>query len=84
MKAILTSDVYINNGTCEDLQTFAFASHSTCYVDHGFCSDILLDATNLRALFNMFTNYPSGITSNIVLSLNQVSMLLSHIQCVML
>ena len=84
MKAILTSDVYINNGTCEDLQTFAFASHPTCYVDHGFCSDILLDDTNLRALFQLFTNYPSGITSNIVLSLNQVSMLLSHIQCVML
>ena len=74
MKTILTSDVYVNVGTCEDLQTFVFASHPTCYVDHGFCSDILLDATNLRAMFNLFTNYPSGITSNRVLSLNQVSM----------
>ena len=83
MIAILISDVYIDVGTCEDLRNFAFDSHSTCYVDNGFCSDILLDATNLRALFNLFTNYPSGITSNRVLSLNQVSMLLSHIPCVM-
>ena len=75
MKAILTSDVYINVGTCEDLKNFAFDSHPKCYVDNGFCSDILLDATNLRALFQLFTNYPAGITSNIALSLNQVSVM---------
>ena len=74
MKAILTSDVYINNGTCEDLKNSAFGSIPRCYIDNGFCSDVLLDADNLKALYTLFKNYPSGITSNIALSLSLVSM----------
>ena len=72
MKAILTSNVYINNGTCEDLKNLAFGNIPRCYIDNGFCSDVLMDATNLKALYTLFKNYPSGITSNIALSLTQV------------
>ena len=51
MKAILNSTVYQSNETsCKDLQTFAFNSHPSCYVDNGFCTDIFLSSTNLYCL----------------------------------
>lgn len=31
-----------NNATCDQLRKFAFNSHPSCYVDSGFCSDILV------------------------------------------
>ena len=50
MKAILNSNVYQSNGTCNELQTFGFSSHPSCYSNNGFCTDILLSSTNLRCL----------------------------------
>ena len=51
MRAILNSTVYQSNETsCKDLQTFAFNSHPSCYVDNGFCTDIFLSSTNLYCL----------------------------------
>ena len=50
MKAILNSTVYKSNGTCSQLQTFAFNSHQSCYTDNGFCTDILLNHTNFNCL----------------------------------
>ena len=50
MKAILGSDVYKSNGTCSQLETFALNNHASCNRDNGFCSDILLSATNLHCL----------------------------------
>ena len=55
MNAILNSTVYQSNGTCSELDEFAFSSHSSCYVDNGFCTDILLNDTNLHCLsFRVF------------------------------
>ena len=55
MNAILNSAVYQSNGTCSELQGFAFSSHPSCYVDNGFCTDILLSAKNLYCLsFRVF------------------------------
>ena len=62
MKAILNSTVYESNGTCSQLQAFAFNSHQSCYTNNGFCTDILLSGTNLNCLaaevfcFNDFWN----------------------------
>ena len=50
MKAILNSNVYSSNGTCTELQTFAFDSHSSCYTDNGYCNDILLSNISLNCL----------------------------------
>ena len=50
MKAILNSNVYNSNGTCSQLQEIAFNSHQSCYIDNGFCTDILLNETNLNCL----------------------------------
>ena len=50
MRAILNSNVYNSNGTCSELQAVAFDSHPSCYTDNGFCTDILLSATNLYCL----------------------------------
>ena len=50
MKAILNSTVYNSNGTCSQLQTIAFKSHQSCYIDNTFCTDILLNETNLNCL----------------------------------
>ena len=55
MKAILNSNVYNSNGTCSQLQVIAFNSHQSCYIDNGFCTDILLSYTNLNCLaFGVF------------------------------
>ena len=55
MKTILNSNVYNLNGTCSELQTIAFNSHQSCYTDNGFCTDILLNDTNLNCLaFEVF------------------------------
>ena len=52
MKAILNSNVYKTNGTCDKLEEFAFDSHPSCYTDSGFCTDILSSpmCTNLICL----------------------------------
>ena len=50
MKAILNSTVYKSNGTCSQLQTTAFKSRQSCYIDNKFCTDILLNVTNLNCL----------------------------------
>ena len=43
MQSIVNSNLYNNtNATCDQLRTFAFNSHPSCYVDSGFCSDILV------------------------------------------
>ena len=56
MKAILNSNnIYDSNGTCSQIQTIAFSSHQSCYIDNGFCTDILLSDTNLNCLaFEVF------------------------------
>jgi uncharacterized protein YegL len=55
MQAILNSDVYNSNGTCNELMIFAYNSHPSCYVDNGFCSDILLSLTNIICLENVLS-----------------------------
>ena len=57
MKAILNSNVYQSNGTCNELQTFGFSSHSSCYFNNSFCTDILLNSTNLRCLSVVIDNF---------------------------
>ena len=55
MKAILNSKVYKLKGTCSELETFAFNSHTPCYTDNGFCTVILLKYTNFECLvFEVF------------------------------
>ena len=62
MKAILNSNVYNSNGTCSQLEEIGFNSHQSCYIDNGFCTDILLSYNNLNCLafevfnFNDFWN----------------------------
>ena len=53
MKAILN----INVGICSQLQTLAFDSHQSCYINNGFCNDILLSDTNLNCLAFEVFNY---------------------------
>ena len=50
MQEILNSAVYNNNGTCKELLEFAYGSHPDCYVDNGFCTDILGSLKNLVCL----------------------------------
>ena len=51
MKSIVDSSLYNSDSTtCEELEDFAFGSHPQCYVDNGFCTDILLSFQNLRCL----------------------------------
>ena len=43
MQSIVNSAIYNNpSTTCNQLETFAFESHPKCYIDNGFCTDILL------------------------------------------
>ena len=59
MKAILNSDVYHvyqSNGICNELKKFAFNSHPQCYVDNGFCTDILKKFTNIRCLGSVMSS----------------------------
>ncbi|XP_011408989.2 PREDICTED: collagen alpha-3(VI) chain-like, partial [Amphimedon queenslandica] len=43
MRAIVESNFYNStNTTCDQLKKFAFDSHPKCYVDNGFCTDILI------------------------------------------
>uniref|UniRef100_A0A1X7VAX4 VWFA domain-containing protein n=1 Tax=Amphimedon queenslandica TaxID=400682 RepID=A0A1X7VAX4_AMPQE len=43
MQSIVNSPRYNNvNTTCDQLETFAFESHPRCYIENGFCTDILL------------------------------------------
>ena len=53
MQAILKSAVYKNNGICEELLEFAYSSHPDCYVDIGFCTEILQSVRNLRCLIDI-------------------------------
>ena len=50
MQEILNSAVYNNNGTCQELLEFAYGSHPDCYVNNGFCTDILQSLTNIGCL----------------------------------
>ena len=47
MKAILNSNVYKTSGTCEELEKFAISSHPLCYVENGFCTDILVKFSDI-------------------------------------
>ena len=49
MNAILNSNVYQSSGTCNGLQTFAFSSHPSCYIDKAHCSS-WLHRNNLNCL----------------------------------
>uniref|UniRef100_A0A1X7V8S5 VWFA domain-containing protein n=1 Tax=Amphimedon queenslandica TaxID=400682 RepID=A0A1X7V8S5_AMPQE len=43
MQSIVNSPLYNDESTtCDQLKTFAFDSHPKCYIDNGFCTDILL------------------------------------------
>ena len=57
MEALRDSEAYAvaptSSSACEELQTAGFNSHPRCYVDNGFCSTILLSATNLQGLFSV-------------------------------
>ena len=57
MKAILNANIYSPNGTCSQLETIAFNSHQSCYTYNGFCTDILLNDTNLNCLAFEVLNY---------------------------
>ena len=54
-KDLFNSDVYKSNGTCDELEIYAFSTHPTCYVENGFCTDILKSFRNLYCLvFKVF------------------------------
>ena len=76
MNALLNSTVYQSNGTCSKLERFAFSSHSSCYVDNGFCSDILLNATNLYCVSRVF-DYSDFFNRRAIQQVNNNFMLLS-------
>uniref|UniRef100_A0A1X7SN28 Uncharacterized protein n=1 Tax=Amphimedon queenslandica TaxID=400682 RepID=A0A1X7SN28_AMPQE len=43
MQSIVNSPLYNNvNTTCDQLETFTFESHPRCYIENGFCTNILL------------------------------------------
>ena len=43
MQSIVNSALYNNaSTTCGQLKTFAFQSHSNCYTNNRFCTDIFL------------------------------------------
>ena len=52
MKAILNINLYsqLQNEQCSQLEAIAFNSHQSCYINNGFCNDILLNDTNLNYL----------------------------------
>ena len=56
MKAILNSNAYNPSGTCSQLQTIVFSNHQSCFINSGFCNDILLNDTNLNCLAIEFSN----------------------------
>ena len=56
MKAILNSDIYKTSGTCKELEKFAIYSHPPCYIENGFCSDILEKFTNIRCLGSVMSS----------------------------
>ena len=53
MQEIFNSAVYNNDGTCQELLEFAYGSHPECYVENGFCTDILLSLKNLDCLIDV-------------------------------
>lgn len=52
MEEITKTDAYKNldPSECDELERHAFESHSDCYIEHGFCSTILLSTKNLKQL----------------------------------
>lgn len=56
MKAIIHNDAYNNSDTtCNDLQTIAFDSHPTCYVENDFCNEIFVNEVNIVCLKKVFS-----------------------------
>ena len=73
MNAITTNDIYNSSSTtCKDLERVGFASHPTCYVDNGFCTDILTSGTNLVCLGKDVLEFRDFFNK---LAVNQVSIL---------
>ena len=73
MSAITTSSIYNSSSTnCKDLERVGFASHPTCYVDNGFCTDILTSSTNLVCLGKDVLEFRDFFNK---LAVNQVSIL---------
>ena len=54
MKAILNSNIYSLRGSCSQLQAIVANSSQSCFIDNGFCNDILLNDTNLNCLATEF------------------------------
>ena len=52
--AIITSEVYQNGGSHDELMEFSFNSHTVCYNDNKFCIDILMSYHNLKCLLEIF------------------------------
>jgi len=43
--------VYAENSSCDQISSFSYRSHPSCYVDTGFCNVVLTNEQNLDGLF---------------------------------
>ena len=52
-QALAKDDAYKNQPSCRVLEITAFASHTKCYLEGGFCDVILKNFTNIQCLDNV-------------------------------
>ena len=50
MQALAKDDAYKNQPSCKVLEITAFASHTKCYLESGFCDAILDNFANMQCL----------------------------------
>ena len=50
MQALAKDDAYKNQPSCRVLEITAFASHTKCYLEGGFCDVILKNFANMQCL----------------------------------
>ena len=50
MQTLAKDDAYKNQPSCKILEITAFASHTKCYLENGFCDAILASFANIQCL----------------------------------
>ena len=66
MLHLLDSNTYLKNGTCNELFEVATASHAKCYIEGGFCVDILSSIQNIGCLMEMYEHSDIFITGHLI------------------
>ena len=59
MQALAKDDAYKNQPSCRVLEITAFASHTKCYLDNGFCDVILKNFANMQCLDSVLNDQNS-------------------------